>query len=285
MLRRTNLFIAIIFFFFSPLLTQNLQISLSMIMNMSVPVVGPISVSINQTVAPGFYKIEEKTDVERFVFRWMSDDAQGQIMISGTDKMINYNRKDEVYWLETPGEYFSQSEPDSNKEDDSGSLSFTFKSDDKDSPPRIERMSAQNIEIVNGYRAKKWITSVLFDDKKIIIEEWFVKDLPLLDLQDSIKRKVFEDFSRDIEFSGNNNLDDFLGDEWDMMGLSNTIISEMDTITDLDQIQGKPVKTNVLFFEDKKNPKIKMSMEILELYAESVDTAFFTIPDNFKKNK
>lgn len=285
MLRRTNLFIAIIFFFFSPLLTQNLQISLSMIMNMSVPVVGPISVSINQTVAPGFYKIEEKTDVERFVFRWMSDDAQGQIMISGTDKMINYNRKDEVYWLETPGEYFSQSEPDSNKEDDSGSLSFTFKSDDKDSPPRIERMSAQNIEIVNGYRAKKWITSVLFDDKKIIIEEWFVKDLPLLDLQDSIKRKVFEDFSRDIEFSGNNNLDDFLGDEWDMMGLSNTIISEMDTITDLDQIQGKPVKTNVLFFEDKKKPKIKMSMEILELYAESVDTAFFTIPDNFKKNK
>ena len=283
MLRRTNLFIAIIFFFFSTLLTQNLQISLSMIMNMSVPVVGPISVSINQTVAPGFYKIEEKTDVERFVFRWMSDDAQGQIMISGTDKMINYNRKDEVYWLETPVEYFSQSEPDSNKEDDSGSLSFTFKSDDKDSPPRIERMSAQNIEIVNGYRAKKWITSVLFDDKKIIIEEWFVKDLPLLDLQDSIKRKVFEDFSRDIEFSGNNNLDDFLGDEWDMMGLSNTIISEMDTITDLDQIQGKPVKTNVLFFEDKKNPKIKMSMEILELYAESVDTAFFTIPDNFKK--
>ena len=283
MLRRTNLFIAIIFFFFSPLLTQNLQISLSMIMNMSVPVVGPISVSINQTVAPGFYKIEEKTDVERFVFRWMSDDAQGQIMISGTDKMINYNREDEVYWLETPGEYFSQSEPDSNKKDDSGSLSFTFKSDDKDSPPRIERMSAQNIEIVNGYRAKKWITRVLFDDKKIIIEEWFVKDLPLLDLQDSIKRKVFEDFSRDIEFSGNNNLDDFLGDEWDMMGLSNTIISEMDTITDLDQIQGKPVKTNVLFFEDKKNPKIKMSMEILELYAESVDTAFFTIPDNFKK--
>jgi len=283
MLRRTNLFIAIIFFSFSPLLTQNLQISLSMIMNMSVPVVGPISVSINQTVAPGFYKIEEKTDVERFMFRWMSDDAQGQIMISGTDKMINYNREDEVYWLETPEEYFSQSEPDSNKEDDSGSLSFTFKSDDKDSPPRIERMSAQNIEIVNGYRAKKWITSVLFDDKKIIIEEWFVKDLPLLDLQDSIKRKVFEDFSRDIEFSGNNNLDDFLGDEWDMMGLSNTIISEMDTITDLDQIQGKPVKTNVLFFEDKKNPKIKMSMEILELYAESVDTAFFTIPDNFKK--
>tara|TARA_B100001996_G_scaffold168121_1_gene128137 strand:+ start:230 stop:985 length:756 start_codon:yes stop_codon:yes gene_type:complete len=250
---------------------------------MSVPVVGPISVSINQTVAPGFYKIEEKTDVERFMFRWMSDDTQGQIMISGTDKMINYNREDEVYWLETPGEYFSQSEPDSNKKDDSGSLSFTFKSDDKDSPPRIERMSAQNIEIVNGYRAKKWITRVLFDDKKIIIEEWFVKDLPLLDLQDSIKRKVFEDFSRDIEFSGNNNLDDFLGDEWDMMGLSNTIISEMDTITDLDQIQGKPVKTNVLFFEDKKNPKIKMSMEILELYAESVDTAFFTIPDNFKK--
>ncbi len=283
MLRRTNSFIAIIFFFFSPLLTQNLQISLSMTMNMSVPVVGPISVSINQTVAPGFYKIEEKTDVERFMFRWMSDDTQGQIMISGTDKMINYNREDEVYWLETPGEYFSQSEPDSNKKDDSGSLSFTFKSDDKDSPPRIERMSAQNIEIVNGYRAKKWITRVLFDDKKIIIEEWFVKDLPLLDLQDSIKRKVFEDFSRDIEFSGNNNLDDFLGDEWDMMGLSNTIISEMDTITDLDQIQGKPVKTNVLFFEDKKNPKIKMSMEILELYAESVDTAFFTIPDNFKK--
>ena len=59
----------------------------------------------------------------------------------------------------------------------------------------------------------------------------------------------------------------------------------MDTNTDLDQIQGRSVKTNVSFFEEKKNPKIKMSMEILELYAESVDTAFFTIPYDFAKNK
>ena len=146
-------------------------------------------------------------------------------------------------------------------------------------------MSVQNIEIVNGYRAKKWITSVLFDKKKIIIEEWFVKDLPLLDLQDSIKRSIFEDFSQDINFSENSNIDNFLSDLWDIMNLSNKIIFTMDTNTDLDQIQGRSVKTNVSFFEEKKNPKIKMSMEILELYAESVDTSFFTIPDDFAKNK
>ena len=285
MLRSANLLIFIIFFSLNIQYAKNLQISLSMVMNMSVPVVGPIRVRINQTVAPGLYKIEEKMNVDRFVFRWMEDDPVGQIMISGTDKIINYNIKDEVYWLETPEEFFIELEPDSTDEDNSGSFSFIFKSDEDESPPKIERMSVQNIEIVNGYRAKKWITSVLFDKKKIIIEEWFVKDLPLLDLQDSIKRSIFEDFSQDINFSENSNIDNFLADHWDIMNLSNKIIFTMDTNTDLDQIQGRSVKTNVSFFEEKKNPKIKMSMEILELYAESVDTAFFTIPDDFAKNK
>ena len=40
---------------------QNLQITMLMKMKMKVPVVGPINITFDQTVAPGFYKDEDTT--------------------------------------------------------------------------------------------------------------------------------------------------------------------------------------------------------------------------------
>ena len=60
--RKINLFF-IIFLSLSVLIAQDVQISLSVIMKMYAPVVGPINVKIDQTIAPGFYKYEENAEI------------------------------------------------------------------------------------------------------------------------------------------------------------------------------------------------------------------------------
>ena len=279
--RIINLFF-IIFLSLTVLIAQDVQISLSVIMKMYAPVVGPINVKIDQTIAPGFYKYEENAEIKRFIFRWMNEGAEGEIMISGTNKIINYNKDDEVYWLENPEDFFFKPQKDSTDNNNS-SISFSIKNDENGVSPKVNRMTGQNIEIINGYRTKKWVTSIFYTSKKLIIEEWIVEKLPLLDLQDSLRVNVYRDFTDEIELDSSNHSYNLSNFGLNMGVFSNGIISKIDTINNLDPILGKSVKTKVLFFEGKEKPKFEMSMEILELYAESVDTALFTIPENYKR--
>ena len=279
--RIINLFF-IIFLSLTVLIAQDVQISLSVIMKMYAPVVGPINVKIDQTIAPGFYKYEENAEIKRFIFRWMNEGAEGEIMISGTNKIINYNKDDEVYWLENPEDFFFKPQKDSTDNNNS-SISFSIKNDENGVSPKVNRMTGQNIEIINGYRTKKWVTSIFYTSKKLIIEEWIVEKLPLLDLQDSLRINVYRDFTDEIELDSSNHSYNLSNFGLNMGVFSNGIISKIDTINNLDPILGKSVKTKVLFFEGKEKPKFEMSMEILELYAESVDTALFTIPENYKR--
>ena len=279
--RIINLFF-IIFLSLTVLIAQDVQISLSVIMKMYAPVVGPINVKIDQTIAPGFYKYEENAEIKRFIFRWMNEGAEGEIMISGTNKIINYNKDDEVYWLENPEDFFFKPQKDSTDNNNS-SISFSIKNDENGVSPKVNRMTGQNIEIINGYRTKKWVTSIFYTSKKLIIEEWIVEKLPLLDLQDSLRTNVYRDFTDEIELDSSNHSYNLSNFGLNMGVFSNGIISKIDTVNNLDAILGKSVKTKVLFFEGKEKPKFEMSMEILELYAESVDTALFTIPENYKR--
>ena len=279
--RKINLFF-VIFLSLSVLIAQDVQISLSVIMKMYAPVVGPINVKIDQTIAPGFYKYEENAEIKRFIFRWMNEGAEGEIMISGTNKIINYNKDDEVYWLENPEDFFFKPQKDSTDNNNS-SISFSIKNDENGVSPKVNRMTGQNIEIINGYRTKKWVTSIFYTSKKLIIEEWIVEKLPLLDLQDSLRVNVYRDFTDEIELDSSNHSYNLSNFGLNVGVFSNGIISKIDTVNNLDAILGKSVKTKVLFFEGKEKPKFEMSMEILELYAESVDTALFTIPENYKR--
>ena len=251
---------------------QNLQITMLMKMKMKVPVVGPINITFDQTVAPGFYKAEEKTEAERFLFRWIGGDITGEIMIAGTDKIIKYDVGDEEYWLETPEEYFAENEPDTSN-GKKKSYSFSFSSEDDDAPPKITRFAGQGIETIHGYRTKKWITTVTSAEKKMIIEEWFVDKLPLQDLHDSLKAEMLFLFNPDTTASAKERFE----------FTSNILLEQMDTLHTLEPLSGRSVKTNFLLYDEDEDPEFTMGFEILELYAESVDTAFFTIPERFKK--
>ena len=87
--------------------SQDLQITIVGEMNMNAPVLGPIKMTFDQTVAPGFLKVEEKIEAGRFYARWLINGETGEIMIDGTEKMSktvnNY-----VGITEPPGEMFGK---------------------------------------------------------------------------------------------------------------------------------------------------------------------------------
>jgi hypothetical protein len=261
-------------FCISLLFSQNLQIRAVGKMQMDVPGFGPIKMTFDQTVAPGFLKAEEKIEAERFYARWLMNGETGEIMIDGTEKIIKYDNDDEEYWLQSPEDYFK--EPDTSS-DDTRSVSFSFSSDDEDdddTPPKFTRTGGKEIEFIHGFRTKKWITTIAFSkEKTMVFEEWFVDKLPLMRLSDSLESAIknsFNPYQSTVET-----------EQFDFS--SNIFIREMDSITMLEPIPGHAVKINFMVYEESNDPKMAVSFEVLELYAEPVDTGYFVIPKIYKR--
>ena len=239
---------------------------------MDAPVLGPIKVTFDQTVAPGFLKAEEKIEAERFYARWLINGETGEIMIDGTEKILKYDKDEEEYWLQSPEEYFKA--PDTSS-DDTKSISFSISSDDDedDTPPKSTRTGGKEIEILHGFRTKKWITTISFSEKKMVFEEWFVDKLPLMELSDSLESAIKTKF--------NPGQDTVELEQFDFS--SNIFIRGMDSLTTLEPIPGHAVKINFLVYEESDNPEMGMGFEILELYAEPVDTGYFVIPEVYER--
>lgn len=259
----------ILFFSFS--FPQDHQVRIVNKMQMEIPVVGHVTFTRDQTVAPGFLRSEEKIEAKRFYARWLMNGETGEIMIEGTEKILKYDKEEEEYWLQSPEDYFKK--PDSSSEN-SKSFSFSLSSDEKDdTPPKITRTGGKKIEFLHGFRTKKWITTISVAEKKMVFEEWYVNNLPLMKLSDSLESAIktkFNPNSEPVEVE----LFEFS---------SNIFISEMDTLATLEPIPGHAVKINFLIYEDDDDPKIGMGFEILELYAEPVDTSYFVIPESFER--
>ena len=239
---------------------------------MDVPLFGPFKMIFNQTVAPGFLKAEEKIEAERFYARWLINGETGEIMIDGTEKILKYDKDNEEYWLQSPEEYFKA--PDTSS-DDTKSISFSISSDDDedDTPPKFTRTGGKEIEFLHGFRTKKWITTISFSEKKMVFEEWFVDKLPLMKLSDSLESAIKSKF--------NPGQDTVELEQFDFS--SNIFIRGMDSLITLEPIPGHAVKINFLVYEDSNDPTMVVDFEILELYAEPVDTGYFVIPEVYER--
>ena len=260
-------------FIISSIFSQNLQIHKIVKMQMQIPVLGPITITINQTIAPGFLKMEEKADADRFYASWMMDGETGEIMNEENEHIIKYDVADEEFWFQSADDYFKK--PDTSSENGK-SFSFSIGDEEEESendvPPKITRTGGKEVELINGFSSIKWITSVKMPDSKMIFEEWFVDELPLMPIFDSLETEIRTNFNPNGEtvkvaqakFS------------------SHLIIQELDSLTTLKPIKGSPIKINFLLYEKgKEKSKVSMSYEILELYEEPFDKEAFTIPKNF----
>ena len=77
-------------------------------------------------------------------------DFNGEIMISGTEKILKYNIDNQEYWIENRQEYFKKL----GQEKDNGN-SIYLDLDDGVDKPLIDRYSEKNIVHLHGYESTK----------------------------------------------------------------------------------------------------------------------------------
>ena len=224
----------------------------------------------DQTTAPGFFTTNMKFDAP-----WMlgfMEKETGTIMIEGKDHILKYDAKDEEYWLVSPEDHFA---PDTNSNNGrrSGVTDWlpSFFEDDT-SNPQIKRIEGDALETVNGYRARKWTTTISGSKLELVIEEWIADEIPLLDIFDSLR----------IDISGALNPYKDKKDFIKFKFSSDLIINELDTNSTIIPLNGRIIKAKL----DKIGPYIKsMNFEIRELYAVPFDSLSFSIPEDYEQIK
>ena len=256
--------------FISLSIAQDMQIRYARVHSMDIKVIGSIETTTDQTTAPGFFTTNMKFDAP-----WMLGFMEwetGTIMIEGKDHILKYDAKDEEYWLVSPEDHFA---PDTNSNNGrrSGVTDWlpSFFEDDT-SNPQIKRIEGDALETVNGYRARKWTTTISGSKLELVIEEWIADEIPLLDIFDSLR----------IDISGALNPYKDKKDFIKFKFSSDLIINELDTNSTIIPLNGRIIKAKL----DKIGPYIKsMNFEIRELYAVPFDSLSFSIPEDYEQIK
>ena len=269
-----TLFFKCIFFTFS-LYAQNMQIKYVTEFSWDAKVIGEVIIENEEHIAPGFLKMNSKMYPKNWVLRKMFNENDGEIIIRGEKNILKYNSKDKEYWLINIDEYFNKEKKDTVSQTPlSRSLFFSiiFESliDSTVDEFIIKREKASQLEKINGFRAKKWTTTIQSSKQKLLFEEWLVKELSLKDTLDSLKLDIMESFNPNKDRNK----------ETSYMISSDDFVWSADSTAVLDSLEGRIVQAKMHieheFFKS-------MSFEIKELYTVSFDAASFTIPEAYKR--
>ena len=239
---------------------------------------GEFEIVMDQIRAPGYYRSNEKFSPKKWIFRWYYTE-EGSIEIAGTDNRLGYNAKSKEYWIEPPENHESikeeeatTSELEENKKNREqpfiNNLLTSFNEsifDGDESKPLINRLMSDSLEDVNGFRAKKWTTTISTNETKMIIEEWMVDNLLLKD--------TFYSY-----YIGS----DELGDKEIPSISSNDFIKDIDSTSSINNIEGDIVKAKLVVESDNAWVK-SMEFEIRELYTIPFDASSFAIPEDYER--
>ena len=235
---------------------------------------GEFEIVMDQIRAPGYYRINQKFSPKKWIFRWYHVE-EGSVQIAGTDNRLGYNAKSKEYWIEPPENHESikeeatTSELEENKKNREqpfiNNLLTSFNEsifDGDESKPLINRLTSDSLEEVNGFRAKKWTTTISTDETKMVIEEWMVENLLLKD--------TFYSY--------------YIGsDDKDIPSISsNDFIKDIDSTSFIDALDGDIVKAKLVVESDNAWVKA-MEFEIRELYTVPFDALSFAIPEDYKR--
>ena len=239
--------------------------------------VGEFEIVMDQIRAPGYYRSNDKFSPKKWIFRWYYAE-EGSIEIAGTDNRLGYNAKSKEYWIEPPENHESikeeatTSELEENKKNREqpfiNNLLTSFNEsifDADESKPLINRLMSDSLEDVNGFRAKKWTTTISTNETKMIIEEWMVDNLLLKD--------TFYSY-----YLGS----DELGDKEIPSISSNDFIKDIDSTSSINNIDGDIVKAKLVVESDNAWVK-SMEFEIRELYTIPFDASSFAIPEDYER--
>jgi len=255
--------------FISLSIAQDMQIRYARVHSVDMGFNISFETTTDQTTAPGFFTTNMKFDAP-----WMLGFMEwetGTIMIEGKDHILKYDAKDEEYWLVSPEDHFAPDTNSNNRRRSGDTDFFHFLKDDFPNP-QIKRIEGDALETVNGYRARKWTTTISGSKLELVIEEWIADEIPLLDIFDSLR----------IDISGALNPYKDKKDFIKFKFSSDLIINELDTNSTIIPLNGRIIKAKL----DKIGPYIKsMNFEIRELYAVPFDSLSFSIPEDYEQIK
>ena len=253
--------------FISLSIAQDMQIRYAIVHSMDMKFIGSTEMITDQTTAPGFFTTNMKIDALGFM-EWES----GTIMIEGKDHILKYAAKEEEYWLVSPEDHFA---PDTNSNNGrrSGVIDWlpSFFEDDT-SNPQIKRIESDAPEIVNGYKTRKWTTTISGEKLELVIEEWIADEIPLLDIFDSLR----------IDVSGALNPYKDKKDYIEFKFSSDTFIEKADSNSTIEPLNGRIMKAKL---HQIYAPIKSMNFEIRELYAVPFDSLSFSIPEDYEQIK
>ena len=256
--------------FISLSIAQDMQIRYAIVHSMDVKLIGSTEIITDRTTAPGFF-----TENIKFDAPWMlgfMESETGTIMIKEKDYILEYDAKSEEYWLVSPEDYFA-SDTNSNNGRRSGVIDWlpSFFEDDT-SNPQIKRIESDAPEIVNGYKTRKWTTTISGEKRELVIEEWIADEIPLLDIFDSLR----------IDVSGALNPYKDKNDYIEFKFSSYTFIEKADSNSTIESLNGRIMKAKL---HQIYAPIKSMNFEIRELYAVPFDSLSFSIPEDYEKIK
>jgi len=242
--------------------------------SLDAKVIGEVIIEKEEIIAPGYFKMDSKMYPKSWVLRKMFNENDGEIMIRGEKNILKYNSKDKEYWLINVDEYFKKVKKDTVSRSPLSislfSILFENLIDTTDNKFIIQREKASQLEKINGFRAKKWTTTIQNSKQKLLFEEWLVKELSLKDTLDSLKLDIIGSFNPNKDRNKRTSY----------MISSDDFVWSADSTAVLDSLEGRIVQSKIYcghkFFQS-------MSFEIKELYTSSFDAVSFTIPETYER--
>lgn len=289
--------LASLIFLVSFSMAQDMQVKYVVAYTIDVDWGGEIETVSEITVAPGYARFNGKLNPKRWIFRIFGGE-RGMLKVPGTENAMGYSAKRKTYWITPSGEFplFAdkdwgrEQEDETEEKEKTEEISITTETEEKEnseseeqSPfielinavfkddtatPQIERVEGDGIEIVNGFRTKKWTSTISTESNTLVIEEWMVDELPLRDLLYSYLSALIE--SDTVE---NFNMPKFS---------SHDIIKGVDSTYAFEPSNESIVLAKLLV--DSDNGWIQSaSFEIRELYTVPFDASSFSIPEEYER--
>jgi len=289
--------LANLIFMFSLSVAQDMQVKYVVAYTIDVDWGGEIETVSEITAAPGYARFNGKLNPKRWIFRIFGGE-RGMLKVPGTENAMGYSAKRKTYWITPSGEFplFAdkdwgrEQEDETEEKEKTEEISITTETEEKEnsesewqSPfielinavfkddtatPQIERVEGDGIEIVNGFRTKKWTSTISTESNTLVIEEWMVDELPLRDLLYSYLSALIE--SDTVE---NFNMPKFS---------SHDIIKRVDSTYAFEPSNESIVLAKLLV--DSDNGWIQSaSFEIRELYTVPFDASSFSIPEEYER--
>ena len=290
-----------ILFLISFSIAQDMQVKYVVAYTIDVNWGGEIETVSEITAAPGYAKYSGRLNPKRWIFRILGGE-RGMIKVPGTENIMGYNAKRKRYWVTPPGEdplfadtnLGNESDEEAEEKEDMEEVSVTIGTEeegsntqksgrkywfikiandifkDDDATPSIERNLNDGIEEINGFRTKKWTTTISTETNNMIIEEWVVDELPL---RDSLYAYIASTSEANNEFI--NDIDGVKFSSQDfILGVDSSY-----TIKKLDKIIVMAKLT-----VDSNNGWVQSALfEIRELYTVPFDALSFTIPEEYER--